>query len=407
MLILKITIVIPTYWSRESKERWKKGDIVYDHPTPLDQEGTLRRTLESINILKDKGFHLLVIAVPTAKDIENQVEHKVQEILNSSSVDVNVSLFAPSHLKKLHRLLIQQGQEKYVNFLQLRGYANVRNLCLLIAHVMEADLAILIDDDEVFEDPLFLSKAQEFIGKTVGNQQVNAVAGYYLQPDNDYHISAPSQLWMKYWDKYEKMNEAFDKIIGQNPRLKKTPFAFGGNMILHRNLFTSVPFDPYIHRGEDIDYLINARMFGFHFFLDNQLSIRHLPPPKTHPLWMRLREDIYRFIYERTKIEKQKRKPEMTMVRPEDFDPYPGCFLRNDLEEKIENACTVLSQIYLEEGDEPGSNEALRNISLAKSDAIPSFDPFEWLCNFQKQWKNFMSYIHTSSVRKEMQKILS
>ena len=62
-------------------------------------------------------------------------------------------------------------------------------------------------------------------------------------------------------------------------------------MILHRELFECVPFDPLVTRGEDVDYLINSRMFGFSFFLDNTLSIKHLPQPKSHPQWKRLRED--------------------------------------------------------------------------------------------------------------------
>jgi hypothetical protein len=130
---------------------------------------------------------------------------------------------------------------------------------------------------------------------------------------------------MKYWDQYDRMNEAFGKIIGSDPRLKETPFVFGGNMVIHRNLFTVVPFDPHVTRGEDIDFLMNAKMFGFHFFLDNQLSIKHLPPSKAYPIWMQLREDIHRFIYERAKIEHQTAIAGMTRVYPEDFDPYLGC----------------------------------------------------------------------------------
>jgi len=47
-----------------------------------------------------------------------------------------------------------------------------------------------------------------------------------------------------------KMNEAFDKIIGTEPRLKETPFVFGGNMVIHRDLFSVIPFDPNVPRGE-------------------------------------------------------------------------------------------------------------------------------------------------------------
>lgn len=101
-------------------------------------------------------------------------------------------------------------------------------------------------------------------------------------------------------------------------------------MIIHRNLFKTVPFDPNVTRGEDIDYLINAKMFGFHFFLDRELSIKHLPPKKTHPVWKRFREDIYRFLYEKAKIDSQRDLPNMNKVTSHDFDPYPGNFLTNE-----------------------------------------------------------------------------
>jgi hypothetical protein len=39
---MKATMVIPSYWTRESKAGWQTGDAVYDHPTPLDSEGPYR-----------------------------------------------------------------------------------------------------------------------------------------------------------------------------------------------------------------------------------------------------------------------------------------------------------------------------------------------------------------------------
>ncbi len=267
-------------------------------------------------------------------------------------------------------------------------------------------MAVLIDDDEVFEDPSFMSKAKEFVGKEIGGKAVNAVAGFYLQPDGDYHVKKTFRPWMKYWDQYERMNDAFDRIIGTQPRLKETPFVFGGNMIIHRNLFTKVPFDPKVPRGEDIDFLINANMFGFSFFLDNELSIKHLPPPKAHPVWKRLREDIYRFVYERAKIESQKEINGMTKVHAEEFDPYPGCFLKANLERKIEKSCELLSEECLAQGDKKGSEEALKNIELAKSGAVPKFDPFQNLCNLQKRWQELMEYTGKEEIRSVIKTII-
>jgi hypothetical protein len=401
-------MTIPSYWARESQSGWKEGDAVYDHPTALDEEGTLSKALESTKVLKDQDFQLIVIAVPTSEDIAAQVEKKIANIIahSSRSIGMEVLLFGPSHLEQIHDLLTRDGKKESAELLQLRGYSNVRNLCMFIPHVLGSESAVLIDDDEVFEDPGFMSKVREFIGKSAQGKPVDAVAGYYLQPDGDYHVKKRFRPWMEFWDQFERMNETFDKIIGTEPRLKETPFVFGGNMIIHRNLFAKIPFDPNVPRGEDIDFLINARMFGFSFFLDNQLSIKHLPPSKTHPVWMRLREDIYRFVYERAKIESQKEGVGMTRVDPEELGPYPGCFLKKDLEEKIEKACKLLSDEYLAQGDKTGSEEALKNIELARTDAVPGFDPFDSLCNLQRRWQKLMDYTGRGDVSLRMREII-
>ncbi|MBW2039840.1 MAG: hypothetical protein JRI46_09625 [Deltaproteobacteria bacterium] len=391
---MRVTMVIPTYWARENEAGWKEGDAIYDHPTPLDKEGTLFRAMQSMDVLEDKDFQLVIIAIATAGDIEKRVEEKVARIIQSAGTrGIETLLFGPSHLGQIHDLLHSKGKEEYGGLLQLRGYSNVRNLCLFVSHVLGSEVAVLIDDDEVFEDPRFMAKAKEFVGKDIGGKAVDAVAGYYLQPDGDYHLKRPFRPWMKYWDQYGRMNEAFYKFIGTEPRMKETPFVFGGNMTIHRSLFTVVPFDPLVPRGEDIDFLINAKMFGFNFFLDNRLSIKHLPPPKAHPTWRQLREDIYRFIFERAKIANQKEEQGMRKVYPDDFDPYPGCFLKDDLEEKIFRSCEMLAIEYLSNGDGKGSQEALNNIVLAETEAVPKFDPFQNICRLQKSWQGLMEYV--------------
>jgi hypothetical protein len=265
---------------------------------------------------------------------------------------------------------------------------------------------VLIDDDEVFEDSRFMAKATEFIGGEIDGQVVSAVAGYYLQPDGEYRLNKPFHPWMHYWDQVASMNEGFDRFISVEPRLKETPFVFGGNMVVHRSLFKVVPFDPFVPRGEDIDFLMNAKMFGFRFFLDNQLSIKHLPPPKSHPTWRQLREDIFRFVFEREKITRQQDRKGMRRVAPEEFDPYPGCFLKADLEEKIERSCRLLAEEYEANGDAAGSQEALNNITLAKTEARPSFDPFANLCSMQEDWRDLMAYVSEAPIASLIQDII-
>ena len=80
-------------------------------------------------------------------------------------------------------LLASTGKKAYIDLLKLSGYSNVRNVCVFIPHILGSEVAVLIDDDEVFEDPEHMQKAKEFIGKNIAGQEVNAVAEYYLQPE--------------------------------------------------------------------------------------------------------------------------------------------------------------------------------------------------------------------------------
>ncbi len=398
---MKVTMVIPTYWGRKKSEDARETDSIYDHPTPLDQEGTLARALESLSILKNKDFNLVILGVSTAPDIREEVESKISSIIKDTAPDAETLLFSYSHLAKIHQHLIQNNKESLLPFLQLDGYSNVRNLCLFSAHLSGSDVAVLIDDDEIFEDPLFMKKALEFIGQKHQEMDVLAVAGYYINPDGDYLINKEIQSWMEHWNKIDGMNRAFQEIIGQAPRLKETPFVFGGNAVIHRNLFMQVPFDPMITRGEDIDFLINARMFGFKFFLDNQLSIRHEAPPKPHPEWRKVREDIYRFVFEKRKLETQETLPGMVRISAEDLGIYPGEFLKEDQEERIIRSNKMLAMDYTSKGDKKGAAECMENIHIAKTAIPPEVNPFENLIRLQKNWKNLMEHFSSKRVRQE------
>lgn len=405
---MKATMVIPSYWAREQAVGTRETDAVYDHPTPLDTEGTLKRALESLRILKDKDFNLAVIAVANAEDIAERVEEKVSDIISSVPSDMPVYFFSHSHLSQVHKALKQAHGERFCELLNLCGYSNIRNLCLFLPHLLGSDIAVLIDDDEVFEDPTFMSKAREFIGRTLNDEFIGAVAGYYLQPDGDWLMKREITEWMKYWDKIDTMNEAFEQIIGRGPRLKETPFVFGGNMIVHRKIFTRIPFDPNITRGEDIDFLINMRMFGHKFFLDNTLSIKHLPPPKSHPIWKQMREDIYRFVFERAKLRNQGSDVKgMVHVSAGDLLPYPGAFLMDDLEEKIAGASMILAELYRSDGKESDRVETLKNIDIATGDDLPTANAFHKLLDIQKLWEKMIKLSSRKEIKNQLTQAVS
>lgn len=402
---MRETVVIPTYWSRKSTEGWKKGDAIYDHPTPVDKEGTLKRTLESLKNLNDKDFKLVILLCPTTIDIEKEAEEKVKNIINSLDMGIETFLFTPRSLRTIKSIFKSSDlKREIIDMMSLKGYSNVRNMCLFSAHILASDVVILIDDDEIIENKNFISMSKKYIGKRIYGEIIYGVAGYYLNKHDEYYDDVDMEPWMTYWDRFGSKAKAFDKIIGCEPRLKQTPFAFGGAMVIHKNLYQLIAFDPNITRGEDIDYLINSKMFGFNFFLDNKLSVKHLPPKKNHPVWQRFREDIYRFMYERAKLSSQYAVNNMTIVKPEDFDPYPGEFLKNDLEDKIYKTNVLLSLEYLAEGDMEASKETMKNIYISKYEAVKEKDPFTQYRHIQKKWQKIIDF--TIQNRYQIRKIM-
>jgi hypothetical protein len=397
---MKTVIIIPTYWSKSSDEILKEGEAVYDHPTSLDGEETLSRTLESMKILKNKDFKLVLVVSTTLPEINEEVSAKIKQIVKAVELPVETYLFDEKALLEMKQLI----EDPSADMLSIRGYSNVRNICLFVGHVLGSEVNILIDDDEVFENPDFVDEANFHIGKRIFGRSVYGVAGYYLNKYDEYYDDVQIVPWMTYWNRFGNKTKAFDKIIKCDPRLKVTPFAFGGLMVIHKNLYRVVPFDVGVPRGEDIDYLINARMYGYDFFLDNKLNIKHLPPKKNNPIWKRFREDIYRFLYEQSKIRSQYDVPNMARVQAEDLDPYPGEFLKDDLEDKIFKTNILLALDYLSQGYVEGCQESLKNIYLSKYEAIPQGDPFTNYRQLQKQWVRLMKTV--SSKRMEARRIL-
>jgi len=267
-------------------------------------------------------------------------------------------------------------------------------------------VAVLIDDDEVFEDPTFMAKAHEHIGTTLDGDFVGAVAGYYLQPGGDWVLKGKQKPWMEHWDKLDRMNEAFELIIGRGPRLKETPFVFGGNMVIHAEVFKHIPFDPNVTRGEDIDFLINMKMFGYRFFLDNTLFIKHLPPAKSHPVWKQLREDVCRFVRERAKLRNQEPTENMVCVSADELDPYPGAFLKDNLEDKITKACRILADRYRAEGNEADAANALKNIDLARVEAHSKKNLFRQLFLTKRLWEEMMEFTERRDIQKRLREVL-
>lgn len=385
----RFCLVIPTYWGRRSSEPFHEEDAVYDHPTPLDAEGTLSRALESVRLLSYGDFRVVVIAAATHPDLEEEVEERLREEVAPFRDYYPLAFYSHSHLREVRERLRRLGREDCAEMLSLRGYSNIRNMCLVVACLEGAEAAVLFDDDEVYEDPFYLHKVAENIGGEYRGRPVLGLAGYYVNPNGDYRLPANRDWVYAEWPAVESMNRAFD-IIAAGERLQVTPWVFGGNMVVHRDLFMKVAFDPCVTRGEDIDYLIDAKFLGHDFLLDNTLWIRHLPPPKTAPPWRRFREDLDRFMYSREKLRSQEPGGETRRVSVEELDPYPGRFLRDDLEEMVFRTCVLMGMDCLSRGEGRGFSASMENLLRARSGTRFAPDPYRRYMRWRSRWEECM-----------------
>jgi hypothetical protein len=401
---MDLSIVFPMFWGREKKQVVKEGDYYYDHPTALDDEGTIPPLFESLKVLKDRQFDIIAIAGANHPSMAKAVEKRAGELLGKYARQAGVKLhyFSYSHLRRLHDYLRELGKEDLIEAVSLVGYSPLRNACLVAAHILNKDIAVSIDDDCLFIEPDYIGRIKAMVLSDFEGKPIHAYCGPYITAKDTIYLDLPTSPHAAYWNVVEVMNEAFKEFIVDSPGMKEVPFAIMGNIAVHRDYYTRVPLDPPLQRGEDMDWVINAHILGERFILDTELVIKHEPPPRPYPTWQPLREDIYRFLYQQAKIANSRDGNGYHAVQRERYLPYPGTFFEDDFQERVTQACTILAIDYLTKSEPGNARESLNNIYHAHYLAKPEKDPFQSFLVFQKKWEEMMGIIEER--RPEMQK---
>lgn len=342
-------IVIPTFWTRRGGRSSDRLLNVYDHPTSIDGESPLPACLRSLDSVRDVG-KVVVLVAATDTSIAHEAEDRVREMVEDFP-QLDTMVFGPAELGSLHRRLEQLEFADMVSGVSLTGYGAVRNTGLIVAATLGADVCVLVDDDEVITDPDFLHTAVEGLGmKTPEGRTVMAKTGYYVDEMGGHHLKDDAHWSDAFWRQTDVYNQAMGAVDAP-PRVKPVPFAFGGCMALHRDMYANVSFDPWVLRGEDVDYVINARMHGGDVFLDGEWHVVHRPPaPPSEAL--QFRQDVYRFVYEHRKLEFAKSQIDLRRVTAQSMRPYPGEFVGHMVSWRA-FATAVLRVLA---GREPGAN---------------------------------------------------
>ena len=318
-----LVIVIPTYWTWGSKRADGPVEAIYDHPTPLDGPSTLPRLLDSLAKLEGPPFGVLVLIAAVHPDLEDAAAQRVEALIRPYRKHFPIAQFAAADLQLLRERVAAAGFDPAM--VALHDYASVRNCQLIVPYLLGSEVVVALDDDEVVGSG-YLRIATEFVG-----EEHPGIGGFYLDRHGGLLLPEGEATGNPFLDKSVLMNQATRALQATPGRLVSTPVVLGGNMVFHRSLWERVSFDPYITRGEDIDYLINARLQGLEFFFDKELTITHLLPEAYGALpYAKLAQDVIRFLYERGKLLAARERPEFAPLEPWALDPYPGQLLRDD-----------------------------------------------------------------------------
>ena len=401
---MDLSIVFPMFWGREKKQVYQAGDHFYDHPTALDDEGTIPPLFESLGVLEDREFDIIAVAGANHPSMAAAVEKRAGELLHRHAHQAGVRLhyFSYSHVRRLHDYLREIGKEDLAEAVSLVGYSPLRNACLVAAHILGKEIAVSIDDDCLFIEPGYIGRIKANMLTEFDGAPIRAYCGPYLTAKDTIYLDLPTSPHAVYWNVVEIMNQAFRKFIVESPGLKEVPFAIMGNIAVHRDFYTRCPLDPPLQRGEDMDWVMNAHILGERFVLDTELVIKHDPPPRPYPTWRPLREDIYRFRYQQAKIANSRDGDGYHALTRERYLPYPGEFFQDDFLMRVTQACTILAIDYLTKNEPENARESLSNIYHAHYLATPDKDPFGSFLDFQKKWEELMGVIEDR--RSEVQK---
>ena len=353
-------VIIPSFYTAPTRKRAVPSDL-YDHPTPLNMNSTLPRCLDSLSKVRGLGQVIVVVAAEGGDEVSSQAEAMVQALVDKYP-RMHTLVIGRAETKIVQQRLEQLGFGDQSHAIGLQGCSAIRNLGMVLAQVLGFDSVVFLDDDEVVEDEAFLEKAMYGLGKlTKKGIPILAKSGFYFNDEGTYLSKSQNRWYNHFWQQGRAFNNWINRAM-QGPRLSRSNHVCGGCLALHKETFRRLSFDPWIKRGEDMDYLLNLRMYGSDIWFDNQWSLTHLPPRDRNE-GHRFYRDIYRWLYEYYKIEFSRAQIDLLQIKPSSLMPYPGPFLEPGITKRIKRTAFLRSLVRPDkkkyrEGAKTAANEA-------------------------------------------------
>ena len=376
-------VIIPTFFTEPTRKRGVPSDL-YDHPTPLNMTGTLARCLDSLSHVRGLGQVILLVAAEGGAQVEDQAAAQVQEIAGKFP-HMHTLVVGRAEAQIVQQRLEQLGFGDQSHAIGLEGCSSIRNLGLVLAQVLGFDSVVFVDDDEVIDDEAFLEKAMYGLGKlTKKGIPILAKSGFYFNDEGTYLSKSQKRWYNHFWQQGRAFNNWITKAMA-GPRLSRSNHVCGGCLALHRETYRRLSFDPWIKRGEDMDYLLDLRMYGSDIWFDNQWSLTHLPP-RDKGEGHRFYRDIYRWVYEYYKIEFSRAQIDLLQIKPSSLMPYPGPFLEPGITKRIKRTAFLRSLVRPDkrkyrEGAKAAANQATE---YAQEHCMKYFE-------FQYTWAEIMA----------------
>lgn len=327
-------IIISSYWA-EGDQPGSLGERgVYDYTTPVNKPlPELETCLASLEQVR--GVMRVVVLVVAPPESEESARARVNSICRAH-LGLNPLVIGAQEAAHIERAVARLAHHVAGETVSLRGYGAIKNMGLAVAAVFGHDVAVFLDDDEVVLDSDFLVNAVFGLGSVNRqNLQILVKSGFFID-EYESPYAEPTDEWTeRYWSKAADFNKVMEKAQTSANRITRANHMCGGCCALHAAAFTRVPFDPYITRGEDLDYLLNLRACGMDVWFDNQWFVRAQPPEEAASVPSVFMQDVHRWLYEYRKLDALNARRDLRTITPESLMPYPAPWLSQEVRRRV------------------------------------------------------------------------
>lgn len=327
-------IVIPSYWAEGDQPGALGERGVYDYTTPIDKPlPELESCLSSLEQVR--GVIRVIVLVVAPPECEDSARARVESICRAHPT-LGTLVVGAREAAHVERAVGRMAHHVTGETVSLRGYGAIKNMGLAVAAIFGHDVVVFLDDDEVVLDEDFLINAVYGLGSlTRQNLKILAKSGFFIDRfDSPY--AEPSDAWSeKYWSKGVDFNRVMERAQTSPSRITRSNHLCGGCCALHAEAYSRVPFDPYITRGEDLDYVLNLRALGLDAWFDNAWYVRAQPPEEMAPTPSIFMQDVHRWLYEYRKLDALNSRRDLRTITSESLKPYPGNWLSQDVRRRV------------------------------------------------------------------------